>query len=354
MSANLLSNKTLSNSVIPFKSQPEMIKVFTTSSDFVVSNWYYSLTAILISGGGGAFNSTSTGTNAAKGGQGGGGAGAIATFILNAKPGDTITAVIGAGGTNNSASLGGTTSISINGASLISITGGSYGGNANQNPGGTSNGSAGGVNGGGLTTIPTSQGAGTVSDAFFGRTSTYATTGTFTLSSAVFTTNTNGYGSEGSIGSGGTYSQGGGGGGAGRSAPGGIGGASNGGYGTILLIPTLTGNPLKYYVCGGGGGGAYGTPGDPGDPIDPTLYSGGLGGSVIDNSTTYYLGGSGGSLSADGVGNFTYSTSATNGAINTGSGGGGAQGGGANGGQGGSGLIILIGQRSYPFSGKPI
>lgn len=349
MSANLISNKTLSNSVIPFKNSAGLIHTFTSSSDYIVPSWYYSLTAILIAGGGGGMSTLSAGVDLYTLAGAGGGAGSIAAFALSVKPGDKITGVIGAGAPAGSSpagypTLGGSTSIAINGATFISIPGG-VGGQANIIGPNVSvavdgAGSAGGCNSS-QAEAPKSKGAGTLNSGFFTSMSSFATTGVFlsTVSINVLTLGGNSYGSNGGTGPA-TYFAAGGGGGIGRGSPGTngiptIGQYGHGGPAGTLLIPTLTGDPVPFFVCGGGAGYCGDTAG----------Y--GLGGSTVYNGTTYTVGGS--------SGNVTAGTPGAAGVINTGSGGGGA--GSYNqtaAGAGGSGLIILIGQRSYPFSGKPI
>lgn len=349
MSANLISNKTLSNSVIPVKSKTGLIHAFTSSSDFIVPNWYHSLTAILIGGGGAGVNSLSSGFYTFAGG--GGGAGAMVAIGLPARPGDKITAVVGAGGAPDNinvtnATIGGSTSIAINDVVYMLVPGGCGGlpgSSGNPRP---FNHVYGWGSGGGASEVPggeydlPSNGYGYFNSGFFTSIRSFATTGTFVsaLNTATFAAAANGgYGSKG-----GDYNTGfvytyfaAGGGGAGTDSPGspanGSSTNSDGGKAVTLLIPTLTGDPIPFFVAGGGGGGCGGGCGD--------------GGFTNYNGVTYTVGGSG----ANGTAN------ASSGVINTGSGGGGGsafrQG---LAGNGGSGLIILLGQRSYPFSGKPI
>ena len=368
MSANLISNKTLSNSVIPFKNGPEVINVFTTSSDFVVPNWYYSLSAILVSGG------------AAGGPGGGGGAGAVACIKFHARPGDILTGVIGAGGGGSIGDSfsaygeqGGTTSLSRNGLLILSISGGSggdwvaagYGTTTNFMPP-ASHGSAGGaarLAGLARALQYFSVGAGETVD-FFCNFNNSAVSVSGTLLSAAYlaatlplSSTTKGLGSPGGrAGNNSTDNGYGGGGGFGISAtpvfaPSGTGGT--GGHAGILIFPVASGGVQKFVLAGGGGGcgdGDY-----PGGEGNSATYPGGSGGFVTYEGTTYVIGGSGGTTtyvtdSQDPPETTISFTPGGNGTINTGSGGGGS---GNSFGSGGSGIIILLGQRSYPFSGKP-
>ena len=213
--------------------------------------------------------------------SGGGGAGGVVQGTISLTPGNTYTAVIGAGGTNtignNSVGGRGTDSTFTGVTTAVGGGGGAAGG------GGTGSATSGGSGGGGGSTTASLAGAaGTSGQGFAGGTSPGAAA---------------------------SYPSGGGGGSAA------VGGSpattsSTGGIGGAGTSSSITGSATNY--AGGGGGAAAGGAGTGG--------AGGVGG-----------GGTGGSFSGAG----SYLGSSTSGTANTGSGGGGARG------AGGSGVIIL-------------
>jgi len=398
MSSNLLSNKTLSNSVIPFSNKIELIDIVTTSSSIIVPGWYYSLTGILVSGGGGGgIGYTSYNTV----GGAGGGAGACAVLNLPARPGDTLTITLGAGGAGSGygafSTDGGASQININGNFFYLITGGGAGGFQTTVPTYGTNGSQGGFGGntdGPFTPLPGgggnprfTAGYGTYGYSLLAPVTSVLVSGSSYAShvSSVSTVQV----ADKSLGSKGgawniislpvptgtsTYGFAGGGGGIGTNSNGLTGGipigagdltgahGAPGGAGGLIKYPNNKGVMIAYCIAGGGGGGAYMTYIEPDPPPDPPtppyefdfIATGGSGGSIVNDGTTYYSGGSGesyiytASLSGS---NPISSLSAGAGVINTGGGGGGGTDLGAN---GGSGVFILLGRRSYPFASKVI
>lgn len=441
MSANLISNKVLSNSVIPLKSQPELITVLTTSTNYTIPNWYHSLTGILVSGGGGGggskpMASTFLAPNQPQDGasQGGGG-GAVLVVPIPANPGDLLSVTLGAGGAAGKyqaglqfegqfGTQGGTSTLSINNKSFWSITGGAgakgyyYGLTGYVSAWDITNGGTDGTRGWGAIGIPAglpkaSRGYGIVypyntlnyNTTFI----TSATIGSGLTGAEILNTSPlsslvdsfYGYALQGlgSTGGQGGYSTtdniiiygGGGGGGAGQYnvglgpvavlsgdteadpvIPVGLVSLNPGhGGGAALFRLAARDNTIVTYALGGGGGGGAG------GKVNNTFYisgyditlsaynyfPGGNGGRAGYDSTVYYSGGSGGSLyfSTNSI-TVTSFTFGQDGFINTGGGGGGgsahptlsASVSAVSGGNGGSGIFILVGQRSYPFSGKPI
>jgi hypothetical protein len=403
MSSNLLSNKTLSNSVIPFSNKIEILDVVTSSSTIVVPGWYYSLTGILVSGGGGG-SAGGAGLFSTSYAGGGGGAGAVAVLNLPARAGDVLTITIGAGGIGayspgavsaaRYAKEGGSSSIFINGQFLYSVGGGNA---AAPTAAGietsASDGSGGGVNGWLYTNSYTFQmesfGLGTFGYGFLNSTASVlvsSTSYTGHTTAFRFTSYAGGLGSSGERGLQNPWA--GGGGGIAKNSPGGtaysvaatgdlaaVQGGTGGRAGIVKFPRAKDGEILTYYLAGGGGAGSllgYLNDVEPPDTYEFPPYNwytlGGYGGSAWDAGTTYYAGGSGGGST------YTASTcscspeSGQNGPINSGGGGGGAAAGfismavpntpvytaGLSGGNGGSGIFILLGRRSYPFASKVI
>lgn len=364
MSSNLISNKTLSNSVIPAEIKPTLLGIFTTSTTFTVPNWYYGLTGILVSGGAGGL-----GKGPIEGQDGddppntlyffpggaGGGSGAVIVFPLNVRPGAVLTVTIGAGGPGNGTyANGGNSSLSADGKLYIvakNINGGSTGSissvvnNADAVVASTPN-----LSGLQIGRQAYPFGIDQISADYVG---TVSTTASFAGVSAFGykggnTSNTQTYVAPNYVYA---YGRGGGGGGYGSVA------GDNGGNAKLITFPNYTGELTGLVLGGGGGsGGGYITyiASDP-----PSYYStgqaGGTGGAATNfQNSTQTVGGSGGSSS-------TPTSSATDGAINTGSGGGGNAStasyeisGAGYAGNGGSGIFILYGLKAYPFSGKPI